>query len=137
MAQRAISPIDERRQYVSAFNDTMIKIWKERISALGAVDSGSLYRSIILTMANINADASDIHSAWNFNEYGVFVDRGTGREVPRGNPGDIGRDKARKAKPWMSRAFWASYCNIRDFMAESLGQQFVAALATALGSSKF
>ena len=32
----------ERRKYISAFNDTMIKIWKEQITLLGVIDTGML-----------------------------------------------------------------------------------------------
>ena len=38
---------EERRKYVTAFNRTMVKIWKEQISLLGVVDTGALYRSTL------------------------------------------------------------------------------------------
>ena len=37
--------IEERQKYVTAFNDTMIKIWKEQITLLGVIDTGRLLRS--------------------------------------------------------------------------------------------
>ena len=39
--------IEERQKYVTAFNDTMIKIWKEQITLLGVIDTGRLLRSPI------------------------------------------------------------------------------------------
>ena len=39
--------IEERQKYVSAFNDTMIKIWKEQITLLDVIDTGRLLRSPI------------------------------------------------------------------------------------------
>ena len=32
--------LEERRKYVTAFNSTMIKIWRERIALLGVIDTG-------------------------------------------------------------------------------------------------
>lgn len=37
--------VEERHKYISAFNDTMIKIWKEQITLLGVIDTGRLLRS--------------------------------------------------------------------------------------------
>ena len=38
---------EEREKYVMAFNDTMIKIWKEQITLLDVMDTKSLLRSPI------------------------------------------------------------------------------------------
>jgi len=32
--------LEERAKYVAAFNDTMIKIWKEQITLLNVIDTG-------------------------------------------------------------------------------------------------
>ena len=37
--------LEERRKYVTAFNSTMVKIWREQINLLGVIDTGALYRS--------------------------------------------------------------------------------------------
>ena len=37
--------IEERQKYVTAFNDTMVKIWKEQITLLGVIDTGLLMGS--------------------------------------------------------------------------------------------
>ncbi len=129
--------VDQRARYVNAFNATMVTMWKDRQKLLGAIDTGKLYRSLINAKTDKDGRVLQILMEWNFRTYGVFVDRGTGKEVERGNPGDIGRDKKRKPKPWLSRAFFSSYANIRDFMAESLAQEFCAALPRILGSEKF
>ena len=39
--------LEERRKYVTAFNSTMIKIWKEQITLLGVNDTGALYHSVV------------------------------------------------------------------------------------------
>ena len=68
----------------------------------------------------------------SFLEYGLWQDFGTGKEIPRGNHGDIGREKKRVAKKWFSRKYYASVMNIRDFMADNIGHEFVGLVAQAL-----
>lgn len=52
-----------------------------------------------------------------------------GREVPIGNPGDIGHEKVRERRRWFSAKYYSSVMNLRDFMAESLGDEFVGIFA--------
>ena len=124
--------IDERRKYVTAFNSTMIKIWRERISLLKVVDTGALYRSLLAVGMRADGRFVEISLSQSFNTYGIFQDYGTGRETPRGNPGDIGRDKLRQRRPWFSQKYYASVMNLKDFYAESLGKQFLGIVADAL-----
>ena len=106
--------IEERAKYVAAFNDTMIKIWQEQITLLGVIDTGQLL---------------EVHLSQAFLEYGLWQDYGTGKEVPRGNSGDLGKPKVRKARHWFSRKYYMSVMNIKEFMADSLGRQFQGILA--------
>jgi hypothetical protein len=57
-----------------------------------------------------------------------------GREVPHGNPGDIGHDKVRQRRRWFSVKYFSSVMNLRDFMAKSLGKEFVGMVCSALDS---
>lgn len=70
--------------------------------------------------------------AQGFLEYGLWQDFGTGKEIPRGNSGDIGREKKRVAKKWFSKKYYASVMRINEFFADNLGQEFVGVLARAL-----
>ena len=54
------------------------------------------------------------------------------KEIPRGNNGDIGREKKRVAKPWFSKKYYASVMNLRDFLADNIGQEFTGLVAKAL-----
>lgn len=128
----AKSKSEERKKYIRAFNSTMISIWKEKIAKLGAVRTGSLYSSVIPITMKADADFLDVTLAQQFNTYGIFVNYGTGREVPRGNGGDIGRAKLRRAKPWFSKKYFASVMNLQEFMADNLGQQSAHVVADAL-----
>ena len=81
--------IEERQKYVTAFNDTMIKIWKEQITLLGVIDTGRLLRSPMSVGLSADGKYSQVQLSQAFLEYGLWQDYGTGGEVPRGNSGDI------------------------------------------------
>lgn len=125
-------PQGEREKYVFAFNETMLKIWREQITLLGVIDTGHLLKSP--KSVQVRADGRFIEATLSqaFLEYGLWQDFGTGKEIPRGNSGDIGRTKRRVAKRWFSRKYYASVMNIRDFMAESIGSEFVGVVAKAI-----
>ena len=124
--------LEERRKYVSAFNRTMIKIWREQINLLGVIDTGQLYRSTLAVGMNADGKFVSITLAQSFNAYGLFQDYGTGRETPRGNSGDIGRDKVRRRRRWFSRKYFASVMNLQEFYADSLGREFCKTVSNAL-----
>ncbi len=67
----------------------MVRIWRERIALL---DTGALYRSTLAVGMTADGKVTSVTLSQRFNTYVIFQDYGTGREVPRGNPGDIGRD---------------------------------------------
>lgn len=129
--------LEERQKYVSAFNDTMIRIWKEQITLLGVIDTGRLLQSPVAIRMNADGKFSEVHLSQAFLEYGLWQDYGTGKEVPRGNSGDLGRAKVRKARHWFSRKYYMSVMNIKEFMADSLGKEFMGILTDALDSRKF
>lgn len=124
-----LDPQQEREKYVKAFNATMIKIWREQISLLGVIDTGALYRSTLAVSMRADGKYTSISLSQSFNTYGLFVDWGTGRNTPRGNPGDIGRANGRKRKRWFSRKYFASVMNIQEFMADNLGKQCCLAIS--------
>lgn len=121
--------IEARRKFVEAWNKTMIDIWQEKIFKYKIYDTGNLYRSPLALAIRADGRFFDITLSQSFVEYGIWQDLGTGREVPIGNPGDIGHDKVRKRRPWFSPKYYASVMNLRDFYAESLGQEFVGMFA--------
>ena len=82
--------LEARQKYILAFNDTMIKIWKEQITLLNVIDTRRLLMSPMPLSASANGRFSEVMLAQSFLEYGIWQDYGTGKEVPRGNPGDLG-----------------------------------------------
>ena len=128
--------IEERRKYVRAFNDTMVTIWRERILALGVMRTGALYSSVVGLKAMPDADAKSAEFELRFLTYGIFQNFGTGKEVTRGNPGDIGRPKIRKARRWFDKKYYSSVMNIRDFWADSLSLEYIGIVTDALSDRK-
>ena len=122
----------EREKYVLAFNDTMLKIWQEQITLLNVIDTGRLLTSVSALPVRADGRFIEIGLSQAFLEYGLWQDFGTGKEIPRGNSGDIGREKNRIAKKWFSRKYYSSVLNLRDFLADNIGQSFVGVVAKAL-----
>ena len=121
----------EREKYVLAFNDTMIKIWQEQITLLDVIDTRSLLRSPIALPVRADSRFFEVGLSQAFLEYGLWQDYGTGKETPRGNSGDIGREKKRKRRRWFSKKYYSSVMNIRDFFADNLGREFQGIISDA------
>ena len=110
----------------------MVKIWKEKLQLLSVIDTGRLYNSVIGVSMTADQKFTSVTLQQEFCEYGIYVERGTGSNTPKGNPGDIGRENRRKKKPWMMRKHLASIFNLQEFMADSLGKQTCLAVSNAL-----
>lgn len=134
MAQR--DPIAEREKFVEGWNKTMVDIWIERIRLLDVVDTGALLASPLKLPVRADGRFYDITLSQTFLEYGLWQDLGTGREVPIGNPGDIGRDKVRERRRWFSTKYYSSIMKLRDFMGRSLGDEFKAMFCDTLDADR-
>lgn len=124
--------LKEREAYVRAFNGTMVNIWKEKITLLGAVHTGALLDSVVGVRYTTDNKIMSITLEQSFLEYGFYVDAGTGKEVSLGNQGDIGMGKSRKAKPWFYKKHLASLHNLEEFMANNIGQDIAKAISNAI-----
>ena len=119
----------ERKKYVEAFNDTMLKIWQEQITLLGVIDTHSLLRSPTALPVRTDGRFFEVGLSQAFLEYGLWQDYGTGRETPRGNSGDLGHEKVRGRRRWFSRKYYASVMNIKEFFADNLGKEYQGILS--------
>lgn len=126
----------EREKFISAFNDTMVKIWKERITMLDVIDTGNLLNSVVAVKCNADGQYLHIELAQSFRTYGFWQDLGVGKEIYRGNPGDIGRDKVRKARPWFSKRYYRSVMNLKEFMTDNIAQEFLGVTSWVLDANK-
>lgn len=123
---------EEREKFVFAFNRTMITIWCEQITLLNVIDTGRLLRSLKALPVRADGRFIEIGLSQSFLEYGLWQNFGTGKEIPRGNSGDFGRERKRQKKPWFSRKYYASVMNLRDFLADNIAHEFVGIVARAL-----
>ena len=122
----------EREKFVTAFNETMLKIWKEQMTLLDVIDTGALLASPKSLPLRADGRFMELGLSQSFLEYGIWQNFGTGKETPRGNKGDIGRKKVRQKKPWFLRKYFASVMNLRDFLADNLAKEFVGVVAQSL-----
>ena len=117
---------------LAAFIDTMLRIWQEQITLLGVIDTGALLASPKALPVRADGRFFEVGLSQSFLEYGLWQDYGTGRETPRGNPGDIGRAKKRKRRRWFSRKYYASVMRLKEFLEENIGETFAGIVSTAL-----
>lgn len=123
---------EEREKFVFAFNRTMITIWCEQITLLNVIDTGRLLRSLKALPVRADGRFIEIGLSQSFLEYGLWQNFGTGKEIPRGNSGDLGRERKRQKKRWFSRKYYASVMNLRDFLVDNIAHEFVGIVARAL-----
>lgn len=120
--------------YSKAWYDKMVEIWRDRIDAMNILDTGALRGSVAGNGFAIDEMGGQM--AFQFLQYGIFVDLGTGKGYKRGNGGDLeflGKDyrkqhklgKARKKRPWFSTSWYVSTKVIRDVYARLVGEKFV------------
>lgn len=128
--------IRQRQLFVEAFNTTQITMWQEQITLLDVIDTGKLLGSVAGIRCDHDGKVTVVTLEQQFLEYGLFQEYGTGREVPRGNSGDIGHEKVRQRKPWMSRKLYASVMNLQEMFADSMGREFCGIVADALSDKK-
>ena len=107
-------------------------LWQEQITLLDVIDTGHLLHSVKAMPVRADGRFIEIGLSQFFTEYGLWQDFGTGKEIPRGNHGDIGREKKRKAKKWFSRKYYSSVLYLRELLADNIGQSVVCLVEQAL-----
>lgn len=117
--------VEARKKYIHAWNKLLLDIWHEKIYALKVIDTSMLYKSLKVLKEQADESVTTVTLAQGFLEYGLWQDFGTGKEVPIGNPGDIGRAKRRVPRPWFSPKYFYSSMRIRDFFIDSLAEEFI------------
>lgn len=105
------------------------------MTLLGVINTGRLLHSPKSLPVRADGRFIELGLSQSFLEYGLWQNFGTGKEIPRGNKGDIGRERKRKKKPWFSRKYYASVMNLRDFLSDNIAHEFVGVVAQALISS--
>ena len=119
---------------LEAWADIVIKIWAEKISQLKVYDTGELLDSLHNFMV-VNAGNDGAKIEFSFKLYGIFVDMGVGKEIYKGNDGDIGFTPVRKAKMWYSKKFYGQVMKLKEILMEKYSQQFADTLMYAFQPS--
>ena len=130
MDNRAVDPIEERREWVEGWNETMVDIWQGRIDKLKVKDTGNLYRSPIALNIKTDADGRflEFSLSHSFLEYGLWQDMGTGRNTAIGNTHKKDKDgwtNKREPRRWFSTKYYRSSMRLKEYLAESIGKEFV------------
>ena len=107
---------------IHAWADITIKIWKAKITSLYIYDTGALLNSLLNTLT-ISAGNNVSKVEFSFKLYGIFVDMGVGREISKGNGGDLGFTPVRKRKEWYSKVFYREVMKLRDILMEKYGRE--------------
>lgn len=133
--------MERLRQFEDGWSDQMIEIWREKLEQLGIIDTGALYRS--LTGKVSRADVTTIEH--RFLEYGIYVERGVGREMggERDSAGhllsldavrriDRGMGEPRKRKPWFARKYIASIMKLGEVERDAFGDEYLGQVSNVL-----
>lgn len=128
-------PESDKTPLYIAWANIVIKIWEEKILLLGALDSGALYESLKLhVQANANGEIARIDFFYKL--YGKFVDMGVGREISRGNRGDLGFTPTRRRKEWYSRIFYREVMKLKELVAARYGEDAAREIASTINAIK-
>lgn len=117
-------------KWLDGWGQMLVDIWREKIGRLRIYDTGNLYNSVAL-MNFVVGDAT-YHADFTFPAYGIYVDKGTGREFSRGNGGDLGFTPTREPQRWYSPKFYASFMRLKEFMEYQYGDTALTLIKEAL-----
>ncbi len=125
------------KDFGDAWTQKMTEIWRDRMDLLGVYDTGALRSSLVDGNFSMTGDASATAS-FQFLEYGIYVDAGTGNGYKRGNGGELyflenayrfehKLGKPRQKKPWFSKSWAISRRVMIEKMSDIIGDTFVGA----------
>lgn len=123
----------ELSAYDYQWNAMMVRIWKDRIGMLRAVNTRRLFDSVTVALPKIEGLSATFE--FRFVMYGIYVDHGTGKGYKRGNGGHLdflsrgyrslhGLGRTRKTRPWFTPSMAISQRVIAQKYMESLGDAF-------------
>lgn len=123
--------IVSKEETIRAWAEITLKIWREKITELKVWETGELYRSLENTL--FTAAGGDVDKVvFSFKLYGFFVDMGVGKEIFRGNGGDLGFTPNRKRKEWYSRFFYREVMRLKEILIEKYGEAVASQVVSAM-----
>lgn len=128
---------EELRRFEEQWTKNMRLYWQERLDKLRVNRTYSLHDSIVGVLHPGNPTTIE----FKFLQYGVYVDNGTGREISRGNGGDLGFTPKRKPKEWYYRKYYGSRMVLNEaefaFYGQAYNGMMVQALDSLFGFTRF
>lgn len=140
-------PVTEQdiREWERGWAEMMVTIWRENILRLNIFDTGQLYRSFSVRVADT---AGQISIAHQFMLYGIYVARGVGRGYRRGNSGKddenglqfLGKSyrkahkmgKPRNKRDWFSRKYLSSIRVLTEVERDLYGEAYMGTLSNVV-----
>lgn len=127
--------MNDREQYLRSWSQVMVNIWVEKMAAYKIFDTGSLVESVkAFPIKEIGSFKEVIEHT--FNMYGVYVEKGTGKEISKGNDGDLGFHPERKPRPWLNKKFYYYCMKLAEKMAEIEGKEFIHIMQQVIEGTK-
>ncbi len=117
-----------------AWADIVIEKFKMNIQELDVIDEGYLYESLLQTLL-VNAGQDIERIDFSFKLYGIYVDMGVGKETQKGNSGDLGFQKKRKAKEWFSRKYYGQVMKLREILLDRYSKAIAYSLMNTISES--
>jgi hypothetical protein len=130
-----LQPGINNEETIRAWAEITINIWRNKIVELKAWDTGELYKSFryeLYKSAGNNVDRIE----FSYHLYGLFVDMGVGREMAKGNSGDLGGAVIRQRKEWYSRVFYREVMRLKEILAQKFGEGVAKQLVLSLQPMK-
>lgn len=119
---------------IEAWAEITMKVLFQRMDVFGWEDEAKHLRNSLengkLSLKGLGDDKYNL--VMEFNLYGRFVDMGVGKELYRGNQGDVVTD--RQPKYWLSRHWWAQLQRLKEIMKGKYADASTAVVMEQLSS---
>lgn len=122
----------DARQYAEGWMNMMVTIWQEKMQEYEVYDTGALFKSFQTDLSKWADDSDKGSIVHRFLQYGIYVERGHGRELSIGNGGDLGQSPKRIPKPWMNKKYLYSIFRLGEYFAANYGNQFCRMIMNTL-----
>jgi|GEM_PF-698714 len=120
-------------QTIEAWADIVLEKWHAKITELKVFDKGNLNNSLLHDfLVNAGDDIDKIE--FSFKLYGIFVDMGVGKELSKGNSGDMGHTPTRKPKEWYSKKYYGQVMRLREILMEQYSRAITFSMINTLSA---
>lgn len=111
----------DKESMIDAWAKIVVEKWHDKVQLLNIHDTDQLYNSLTDTMIDAGNNGDKIEFLVLL--YGIFVDMGVGREMSKGNSGDLGFTPDRQPKPWYSSVFFKQVYILGKLLKERYGRE--------------